>query len=386
MPRKPYHDDFRFKNRNGIYYVIYRTRPDRPVSTGQRTEEEAIAWAYAHRDERPSPKITLKDFARDFFIPGKCSWSTRMLEKGRTYHAEYFPAHRGRLLQYILPKFGPLVLSAITAKTIDEWLMHLEGVRVGEQLSAASRMKILIAFRKIMDEAKYQGIISSNPAEEVEPFTDSRPGREPFTIDELRRLFPDDIADLMIIWQGLSWATFFYILATCGLRPGEAKALKWGDWDKSRHGAVISQAVENKTGRLKGLKTERAGVSMKAAMFTEKAENLLLMLEAKTENTDPDQLIFIRENGRPHITETVLKHFKASCDRAGIDRRGRTTYSLRHSFNTHLAKLASLSQVQDAMGHVTLSSSKRYFHPTPEALLEKAQGIRDLVQQVYDNQ
>lgn len=80
MPTKPYHKDFRFKRRNGIYYVIYRIRPDRIRSTGQRTEEEAIAWAYAHLNEDPKPTITLKEFAGDFFVPGTCTWSTRMLK------------------------------------------------------------------------------------------------------------------------------------------------------------------------------------------------------------------------------------------------------------------------------------------------------------------
>lgn len=119
MPRKPYHKDFRFKNRNGIYYVIYRTRPDQPRSTGQRTEEDAIAWAYANMDEKPSPKITFKNFAQDFFIPGKCPWSTQMIQKGRTLNAYYFEGHRSRLKRYVLHEFGPLLLSPITTRQID---------------------------------------------------------------------------------------------------------------------------------------------------------------------------------------------------------------------------------------------------------------------------
>lgn len=112
--------------------------------------------------------------------------------------------------------------------------------------------------------------------------------------------------------------------------------------------------VENKTGKLKGLKPDKRGVTMKEAMFTDRAENLLLMLEAQSERSDPDQLISHRGDGRPHMTESVLKYFKASCDRAEIDRGSRTIYSLRHSFNTHVAKLATLNRIQEAMGHVTL--------------------------------
>lgn len=383
MPKKPYHKEFRFKVRNGIYYVLYKTRPDQLRSTGQRTESDAIAWAYANMNTKPSPQITLRTFAQDFFIPGKCPWSTRMLKKGRTFNAYYFDGHRSRLNRYILPEFGPFVLSAISTKMIDEWLMSLKSVRNGQPLAAQSKAKIIVALRRIFAEAEYQGIIDSNPAEKVEPFVDKSQGRQPFTVDELRTLFPENIDELLGIWQSLSWATFFYIMATCGLRPSEAAALMWGDWNRSLHGAVIQRSVENKTGKMKGLKTDKHGVTMKAAMFTDRAENLLLMLEAQSERTNRDDLIFHRGDGQPHITETILKHFKASCDRAEINRGSRTTYSLRHSFNTHMAKLTTLNQVQDAMGHITLSSSKQYYHPTPEALLEKAASIRDLVAEVY---
>ncbi len=123
---------------------------------------------------------------------------------------------------------------------------------------------------------------------------------------------------------------------------------------------------------------------MKPAVFAERAEQLLLLLESKSEDTSETKLIFHRENGRPMILETVLKHFKASAERAGVDLNGRTTYCLRHTFNTHLAKSISLKQLQTAMGHTTMSSSKRYLHPESEDLLQDAQSIRGLVEKVFD--
>ena len=104
MPTKPYHGDFRFKRRNEIFYVIYRTEPGRPRSTGQANESDAIPWSYAHMGEPVLRGSTLKEFAKDFFLPGKCTWSTRMLKKGRTFNAQYFTGHRNRLMRYVLPQ------------------------------------------------------------------------------------------------------------------------------------------------------------------------------------------------------------------------------------------------------------------------------------------
>lgn len=384
MPAKPYHKDFRFKSRNGVYYVIYRFRPERPLSTGQRTEEDAVVWAYAHMDDKPGGNIMLKEFAKDFFLPGKCTWSTRMLAKGRTYHGKYFPEQRRRLENYILPRFGPLLVSAIGVKEIDEWLMSLRNYKTGEPLASQTRRKILIAFRQILGEAKYQKVINDNPAAEVDLYIAGGAEREPFSVAELHLLFPEDIDALLPIWKSLSWAVYFYIMASCGLRPGEASALRWGDWNRALHGAIIARSVEGKTSRIKGLKTAKKGLSKKPATFTSRAEQLLLMLESQTENSDPDSLIFQRHNGGPILYDSGNRHFKASCRRAGVYPRGRSQYCLRHTYNTHLLNLASVKQVQMMMGHLSLQSSIQYDHPTEENLLEQAGAMREMVENVFD--
>ena len=185
MARKSYHEHFRFKNRNGICYVLYRTEPGRSLSTGQHTEEDAIAWGYAHMGEKVHVRTSLKEFAKDFFIPGKCTWTTRMLKKGRTFNAEYFSGHRGRLQSYILLKFGPLLVSAITTEMLDEWLMDLKSTRTGEDLAVETKHKVFVCLRKIFGEAVYQSLIDTNPAAAVTPFCGASTEREPFTFAEI---------------------------------------------------------------------------------------------------------------------------------------------------------------------------------------------------------
>lgn len=382
MPRKAYHEHFRFKKRNGIYYVLYRTEPGRPRSTGQITEEEAVAWAFAHLGEKPHRPLTLREFAKGFFLPETCNWSRRMLKKGRTYSVYYFQGHRSRLNCFILPKFGPLTLTAITTKSIDEWLMNLVSVKTKQPLAPASKGKVLATLRIILGEAKYQGFVDTNAAAEVEPFRGPSFVREPFTIEELHKFFPDNIDEMVRIWGTPMWCAFFYIMATCGLRPGEVAAIRWGDWKRQYHGAVISGSIENRTGNRKGLKTEKKGVEVKPAVFTDRAEQLLLLLESQTESTNENNLIFTVK-GRPLLTETILKHLRSSANRCDVDLDGRTSYCFRHTFNTHLAKSISLNQLQTAMGHVTMSSSKRYLHPKPEDLLEQAAPVRGIVESVF---
>lgn len=83
---------------------------------------------------------------------------------------------------------------------IDEWLMDLTINRTGEPFAAETKHKILAAFRKILDEAKYQGVVTGNAAKEVDLFSDNRPGREPFALEEINLLFLEDIDELLDFW------------------------------------------------------------------------------------------------------------------------------------------------------------------------------------------
>ena len=95
--KKPYHDYFRFKVRNGIFYVIYKTIPDTRISTGQKSEEDAINWAYSHMYQTGEKRkdLTLKEFAKSFFIPGQCPHEKRKTSKGKTFGADYLLGHKG---------------------------------------------------------------------------------------------------------------------------------------------------------------------------------------------------------------------------------------------------------------------------------------------------
>jgi integrase len=135
------------------------------------------------------------------------------------------PANRGRLENYLMPRWGSVPLHRITTKAIDEWLMELDSVRSGLPLAPASLDKILTAICHILAEAKYQGHLSENPAATVEPYsTGIGRHREPFTLAEIHELFPEDIEEAIRIWQSLPWYGYFLMQWTCGLRPGEVGA------------------------------------------------------------------------------------------------------------------------------------------------------------------
>ncbi len=392
----------RFSKQGLVSYVVYDHDPAHTKSTGVLVDprrrnyswepagyDDAVAWAYTNMETiQFRSTITFREFAEHFFDPKRCTWTKRKFAKNHRkgvedrapFGAEYLPAHRGRLRNYLLPRWGSVPLNRISTKAIDEWLMDLDSARTGFPLSPASLDKVLTASRHILGEAKYQGYLSENQAAAVEPYSIAASRhRESFTLTEIRELFPNDIDEAIRIWQSLSWYGYFLMQWTCGLRPGEVGAFMLQDWIKEHHGAVIRRALENKTLEIKGLKTEKRGMTVKPVIFSDKLESLLTLLEFQ--GIAKDELLFT-VGGRPIKAETANKHFKASAARAGVHLHNRTQYCLCHTFYTEALKIMPEKEVEKMAGHKTLR--KEYDHRKGLDFLIGAQPLRDIVNKLQN--
>ncbi|WP_319561062.1 tyrosine-type recombinase/integrase [Marispirochaeta sp.] len=376
MPRrrgsgKPYRFKTRKTKSGDIYYATFRAMPGKWISTGTTDLKEAERWAANYEISIvPTEQQTLAEFADRFYIPGKCPWLRRMKAKGKTFTVNHLKKMRGDLDNYILPEFGNLMLSAITQRDIDDYLIDLKSKRYRRPLMADAKNKVLISLRHVMKEAVAQGLIERDPTQGIVWFKDTEETeQEVFSPEELRKLFPPALDEMVQIWQTLEWAAYFMVMGSCGLRPQEVGALTWGKWSRSLHGLAITHKIDPGTKkRVKGTKT---GYS-KAVALPRRAEEILLLHEATTENTDPEDLIFTPKAADGGISaESANKHFKASCERAGLDRRERTPYNLRHSFNTYALQLLDRKEVQCLMGHRTNAMTQRYDHPSDQQLIER---------------
>ena len=204
---------------------------------------------------------------------------------------------------------------------IDDWLIDLKSVRYKQSASDNTKNKTLWCLRYIFQEAKDQGIIANNPAKEVSRIIERSVKRDVFTKAELNILFPQDEDEILRIWLTKEWHCYFRIMAVCGLRPGEVSALTWGDYYPDHHGFVINKALCTPTGEIKGLKTDKKGMSERAAFLDDITEVFLQSM--KPENAIPWDLIFKNSSDGPYRSETGRKHFAWSLKRADINAAGR---------------------------------------------------------------
>jgi len=360
---------------------MFASRPGKWVSTGQNKQRDAILWAEEHR-LNPEQKVrnqqkTLKQFSEGFFTEDPHKWRKRQEKKNKYFPDIYYKAHQSRLDNYILPEFGDILLPAITARQIDDWLLELDKSKKNTTLSDNTKNKILFCFRIVLDEAENLGFIKDNPARKVTPITERSNSREIFSTDEIRTLFPINLDDALNIWLTFDWYLFFKIQAVCGLRPGEVAALSWGDFYPKLNGLVVSKSIDYHTGKIKGLKTDKKGIKEKVSILDGKTVRELEQYKVKYDSFSPLQLIFRSINGNTIKPEISLKHFKASCVRAKISMNGRTQYSLRHTFDTELLKQLSRDNVNDLMGHTTYRAE--YDHRSAEDRLAQLQHVQDII-------
>jgi integrase len=145
-------------------------------------------------------------------------------------------------------------------------------------------------------------------------------------------------------------ATLFLVLADAGLRPGEALALRWEDFDAAARSLRIARAVSS--GRVKGTKSE-------GTRWVDVTPRLTSALGGWQSATEADSLlagrsvsqwIFPSDAGTPIDEQRVAKRFREILRRAGLPRFW--LYDLRHTFATHLlSEGAPIIYVAAQLGH-----------------------------------
>ncbi len=370
----------------GCFYVKVPGRNAGWVSSRQSSKKEAIRWALSVARGGALKERTLSDFARDFFLVGKCDFIASRESETRSRTSKYWADLRSVLELYLFEKWGDWFLSSVSPAQFFDWLVVLKSVKHGERLSGRVRKRVRDVAIIIWDWAVFRGVVSTNQLRSVPSVPQLPEKRRAFRSDELERMFP---ADLSEVWpsgrnmKGISWGVFFLLAAETGLRPQELCALQWEDWRPAAKTFIVSRAL-GEDGEGKGLKTEHKGVKKKAAPVSDRLADLL------TNTTGPHTgYLCARLDGRPQRVDGCGKVFNHVLDYSHpqtgrryyrglrnmeVVRGGRTLYSLRHTANTRFlttaaAKIAEEAQVR--MGHTTNTMTSNYDDPDELDLLAR---------------
>lgn len=184
-------------------------------------------------------------------------------------------------------------------------------------LAAATVQRIFIVLRLALDVAVRDGVIARNPASAVK-----RPSIER---TEAVHLGPDEIVTLLGHAVGTRYYALFRLIATTGLRKGEALALKWDAIDLA-DGALHVRGTLARSGNLLFVTPPKTALSRRTLPLARAEIELLTELRAtqlaERELAGPEwsdeDFVFTTESGRPMDPRNVLRALTTAASKAGL--------------------------------------------------------------------
>ncbi len=220
-------------------------------------------------------------------------------------------------------------------------------------LSDSTIRQTFTILRQALDGAVRDGLLARNPCHLVK-----RPGVRPI---EAKHLDTSTVSTLLMAAEGLRYAPVLKLIATTGLRRGEALALRWSDVDLDAGVLVVRGTLGRVDGKLliTQPKTERSRreiplppsvvAMLKAYRKTQLEERL------RAANVWQDTgLVFTSELGTPVEPSSLLRDMKLASAKAGLEGVG--VHTLRHSAAVAwLEGGTHIRQVADLLGHSSIS-------------------------------
>jgi integrase len=187
------------------------------------------------------------------------------------------------------------------------------------------------------------------------------------TRSEMRALSAEEAQRLLSAAEGTRFAAFWTLLLTSGLRPGEALALRWSDFDGS---AIRVQRALGSRKRVDDTKTSRSRVvPLPPIAIRSLQQHRALQAEArlKAGSSWVDHgLMFTTEAGGPLTLRNVTRrHFEPLLAKAKLPHI--RVYDLRHSHATLLlAQNVHPKLMSERLGHATVRLTlDTYSHVLP---------------------
>jgi integrase len=316
----------------------------------KRDAERALTELLAARDKgaylEPT-KQTLSDFTREWRA------AIKPTIRPSTHHS-----YSRNLQLHVLPQLGSVQLRRIDAGMLNTVYASLlaEGRKnyAGGGLSPRSVRYIHTIMHRAFRDAVKWGRLVRNPAEAADPpKAAGRPESITWTADQLRSFLEGT--------RGSRYWAAYLLLATTGLRRGEALGLRWSDLDLDAGRASIRQTViairhtvmigTPKTAKGRRTVTLDSGtVSALREHRRRQAAERLLMGAGWTDN----DLVFCHPDGTMLHPERFSRGFLETVARIGLPRI--RLHDLRHGWAT-LALQAGIHPkvVQERLGHANIA-------------------------------
>ncbi len=290
-------------------------------------------------------------------------WLVTMEPKVRSSTLRDYRSGLGR----VTDRLGHVRLQALTPLDVEELYSTLlaDGHRYGGGLAPKTVRNVHIALRRSLADALRFGLVQRNVAALVKPPVPVRV--------ELATWDAADMRTFLASVQDDRRAPAYRVLATTGMRRGEALGLRWSDVDLDGAWVTINRSLTVVDSELvwASPKTARSrrNVSLDPATVATLRAHRRRQLEERVaagDSWEGSELVFCDELGGPLHPDRFTRTFGAAVKRAGVKQI--RLHDLRHTWAT-LALQAGIHPkvVSERLGHASTGITLDiYSHVQPE--------------------
>ncbi len=341
------------------YYYYYDDDGSRHqrVCKNCKTQNEALEFIN-NLEVRRKSSLTVRDVADGMFTEGS-DYLNRLELLGKKICKETINSNRF-YTELIIKRFGDYAFSDITAKEVVTYLVSVER-------SGSWKNSYCEVFSKIFDEAVWRS--NSDIKKPVFPrFARNSKKADVFSSEELSLFFNSRL------WNDKDIYLLYLCVATCGLRLGEARALKVSQILLEQNALVIDGFCKRDGFRTNYNKTgSNEDSKMRLVVLPELTKNLLSSY-IQSRNLKNDDFVFTKDGVpfRQEYLETVFSRQLSAC---GIHKNGRkiVPHSLRFTYVTLMRQSLDAETVQKLVGHSSVEMTDYY---TRIAIPEMAKSVQ----------
>jgi integrase len=277
-------------------------------------------------------------------------------------------------VEHIKARIGAVALQSLAPFEVENLYKELlsTGGATGRPLSPKTVRNVHIVLRKALADAERLGLVIRNAAAAAKPPVPSKREHTTWSGGELARFLRSI--------EGERLAAALVLLATTGMRRGEALGLRWGDVDLDAGRLSIVQTITTVRDKMviTPPKTARSRRSVSldpetvAALREHRRKQNEERLRAGEVWSGEGDFVFTNEIGRP-VHPSALSRLFASCVRRA-DLPPIRLHDLRHTYATvALGAGVHPNIVSERLGHATTAVTlDLYSHVTPTIDAEAA--------------
>ena len=299
-----------------------------------------------------------------------------------------YDGHASNLRLHILPELGRVKLENLNPPKIKLFAnrMAKKSNGRGGTLSSVSVGNVRRTLSAMLETAVRQELLPSNPAKKVTWIHEER--------RKGKALTPQEYTALMrgIKREPLVWSTMFMLIASTGMRRGEAVGLDWRSVDFKNQQVHIVQAAVSTAKHRMIIGPTKTSAGVRSTYIQPDVLELLKRLKAEQKKRyafyekewTQDYPVFLNEEILERIhPDSVTKRFEKLCKRIGLKMR---LHDLRHSYvSAAIHQNAPITEIARQVGHASTDVTLRIYAHAFGNELESSKNVSNLVRQAYQN-